>query len=476
MRPLFRSLTASTLALSLAACSALPTPLDRPGDVPTDFTAPQTDNPIAPLWPETTWWANFQSEELSPLEELAQKENLDIAIYRARVIQAEAADGVAFAGVLPTASFADSYTHTQGSTPVQQPKNNFRFGLTASYQQNIFGQQYYNLEAARQNLRAARYAQAVIGISVAATVADQYFIILSLRERIAISRANIEAAKRILAITQAKVSSGVSSNLDLAQQQGIVAQQESLLPGLIQQEREARYALAILLGRAPEGFDVKAQRLDIVSPAVKPGLPSEVLLRRPDVANAEAVLYAAHANVDAARAAFFPTISLSGGTAYATTIFENLFNPTSFVWTLSTSITQTIFGGGAIRANLDLQKGREAEMIATYRKTVFTAFSEVETALGRVQATGEQLERLDAQVKAYAEAFRISELQYREGTIDILALLNNQQQLFSAQNAFVQTKLARLEANLSLYQSLGGGWTQKADDESYQYQLDWWPL
>src|SRR6202012_5179320 len=134
---------------------------------------------------------------------------------------------------------------------------------------------------------------------------------------ITFTRQSIDAAQQILVVVQAKVTNGVSSNLDLAQEQATLAQQQSTLPGLIEQEREARYALAILLGRAPEGFDVKAQNLDgIVSPAVQPGLPSEVLLRRPDVAEAEAQPYAAHANVDAARAAFFPSLSLTGSGGY----------------------------------------------------------------------------------------------------------------------------------------------------------------
>ena len=134
-----------------------------------------------------------------------------------------------------------------------------------------------------------------------------------------------------MAVTQAKVTNGVLSNLDLSQQQAQVASQQATLPGLIEQEREARYALAILLGRAPEGFDVKGQNLNgIVSPTVRPGLPSEVLLRRPDVALAEANLYAAHANVDAARAAFFPQISLTGSAGYSAAGTAALINPSSF--------------------------------------------------------------------------------------------------------------------------------------------------
>ncbi|MBA2588885.1 MAG: TolC family protein, partial [Alphaproteobacteria bacterium] len=348
----------------------------------------------------------------------------------------------------------------------------------ASYQQGFFGTQYLDLKARREDLRAQRYAAAVVGITTASQVADQYFSILAFRERIAIANANIAAAKRILAITQAKVNSGVSSNLDLAEQQALLAQQESTLPGLIEGEKEARYALAILLGRAPEGYDIKAQNLDgIAPPVVQPGMPSELLLRNPSIAQAEANLYSAHANVDAARSLYFPSLGLTGQAGYGpVSQLSNLFNPAGFAFSIGANIIQSIFDGGAIHARNDFAKAQQQELIATYRKTVFQAFSDVESALGTVKSTADQLALVEIQVRADAEAYRISELQYREGTIDIVSLLNNQRLLFDAQQSLVQTKLSRLEASLSLYNALGGGWEQKASDEAYKNQLDWWPL
>jgi multidrug efflux system outer membrane protein len=494
---LFRGVSATVLALALAGCTANPTPLDRPGDVPQAFTAPM--NSAAPLWPQANWWTAFHAEELGPLEDTAQKENLDVAVAAARVLQAEANDGIALSALFPTLGASFGATRSGSNTPgfssgggsgiggsglgsgvttSGRASNRFNAGLTASYQQSFFGQEYMQLRAAREGLRANRYAAAVTNISVQSQTADAYFTILSLRERIAINRANVDAAKRILTITQAKVTSGVTSNLELAEQQAIVASQQSQLPGLIELEKEARYNLAILLGRAPENFDVKAQNLDgIVSPDVQAGLPSELILRNPSVAQAEAQLYAAHANVDAARASYFPFLNLTGSAGYGSVSqLANLFNPSTFIWSIGATVLQSIFDGGAVHAQNDLAKAQQQELVATYRKTVFTAFSDVESALGTVKATNERLGFIDIQTKASAEAFRISELQYREGTIDILSLLQNQQSLFTAQDALVQTKLARLEANLSLFNALGGGWEQKADDANYKNQLDWWPL
>jgi len=471
-----KALPSAVLAISLAACTANPTPMDRPGDVPPGFTAPMASS--APVWPQNDWWSKYGAEELAPLEDTAQKENLDIAIYAARVLQAEANDGIALSALFPTLNGSIGGTRSGGNSAIPRARNAFSAGLTSSYQQGFFGTQYLDLKAAREDLRAQRYAAAVVGISTASQVADEYFTILAFRERIAIANANIAAAKRILAITQAKVNSGVSSNLDLAEQQALLAQQESTLPGYIESEKEARYALAILLGRAPEGYDIKAQNLDgIAPPMVQPGMPSELLLRSPAIAQAEANLFAAHANVDAARTLYFPSLSLTGSAGYGpVSQLSNLFNPAGFAFSIGASILQSIFDGGRIHAENDQAQARQQELVATYRKTVFTAFSDVESALGTVKSTTDQLALVEIQTKADAEAYRISELQYREGTIDIVSLLNNQRNLFEAQQALVQTKLARLEASIALYNALGGGWEQKASDEAYKNQLDWWPL
>jgi outer membrane protein, multidrug efflux system len=467
------------LAASLAACTANPQALNRPGDVPAAFTAPV--DKAAPAWPEAGWWAKFGSDELAPLQDTAQKENLDIAQAAARVLQAEANNGIALSALFPTlgASFDASRSGSNTPTPTGgRARNSFSAGLTAQYQQGFFGTEYLQLRAAREDLRASRYAAAVIGITASTSVADAYFQILSFRERIAIANTNIAAAKRILAITQAKVNSGVSSNLDLAEQTAVLAQQESTLPGLIQAEKQARYSLAILLGRAPEGYDVKAVNLDgIAAPSIQPGLPSELLLRNPGIAQAEAQLYAAHANVDAARTLYFPSLNLSGSAGYGpVAALSSLFGPAGFVWSIGAGALQTIFDGGRIHAQNDQAKAFQQELIAAYRKTVFSAFMDVETSLDLIKSTTDTQALVELQTRSYAEAFRISELQYREGTIDIVSLLNNQQQLFAAQQSLVQIKLARLQASLALYNALGGGWEQKTDDANYKNQLDWWPL
>jgi NodT family efflux transporter outer membrane factor (OMF) lipoprotein len=476
---LFRTAAVSVLALAAAGCATPnPTALDKPADVPEAFTAPVVDK-TAPVWTAADWWASFKADELPALEETAQKENLDINMAQARILESEASDEAAFAPLLPNISANGGYNRigSNRSTPRNGGSNSFTAGLSGTYTVDLWGLNQDRLRQTRETLRGTRYAAALTGITVASTVANQYFTILALRERIAIARQNIAAAEDILAVTQAKVTAGVLSNLDLSQQQATVANQRSRLPQLIEQEREARYALAILLGRAPEGFDIKGQNLNgIVAPTIQPGLPSEVLLRRPDVAQAEASLYAAHANLDATRAAFFPQIGLTGQAGYSAATTGALINPAAFAWSFGASLLQSIFDGGAKAAANDLAAAQQVEQINNYRKVVFNAFSSVESALGSVQAINDQLIAHTEQLRASTEAFRIATLQYREGTIDITTLLNTEQGLFSIQDTVASDRLTRLQNAVTLYQQLGGGWSQVASDAAYTYQLDWWPL
>src|SRR6201992_157773 len=206
MKAIFRGLSVSVFALAAAGCTTPnPTPLDRPGDVPQAFTAPVADKQ-APIWPDANWWVNFKADELRALMETAQKENLDLAAAAARVLEAEAQDGVAFSNLLPTVNLQSSATRNSNhvSSPGSfVPANSFNAGLAASYSADFWGLYRDRLYQARENLRSARYAETVVGLTVQSSVAQQYFTVLATRERIVIARQNIDAAKRILTVVQA---------------------------------------------------------------------------------------------------------------------------------------------------------------------------------------------------------------------------------------------------------------------------------
>jgi NodT family efflux transporter outer membrane factor (OMF) lipoprotein len=464
MKRILLSSSAVALALVLTGCYSPVPQVLTPADVPSNFTAPVTAD--AQVWPQKDWWKGFGSDELDGLIDEARKNNLDLAVAVGQVLQAKGNAEIAGSALFPQISLGGSaerasVAKSQRITGEPSISNSFGLDVDASYEVDLWGEAVNHLTAADEQVKSSQFAKQVVALTITANVGTTYLDVLALRERVAIAKQNIDAASRILNITQAKVTNGVSSRLDLAQQEAQLDGQEAQIPPLEEAEREARYALAILLARMPEGFDVQGQNLDkITSPAVKPGLPSELLRRRPDVAEAEASLAAAHANVDAARAAFFPQIGLSGSGGVASAAIGSLLKSSNFAWTIGASLLQTIFDGGDLEGELRVSKAEQIQLIATYRKAVLSAFSDVETSLGQVASLSEQEKHLTDEVNAASEAFRISELQYREGVTDLLTVLTAQQTLFTAQDELVQIKLARIQADIGLYKALGGGWSE----------------
>lgn len=420
----------------------------------------------------TEWWTDFGSTELTRLIEEASSNNLDIAAAAARVLQADAQARISKAPLFPSLSAqgAGSRTRTASFGSGTGPNaagggsgattaNSFGLSLNASYQLDVWGRARDAASSANQQALSSRYAKQLVALTVTTNVADTYLATLELRQRLVIARQNVDVARRTLDTVRAKLSHGTATQLDIEQQQTLLANAEATVPALEEQEHESRYTLAILLGRVPEEFDVQGDSVDgIQPPLVAPGLPSDLLSRRPDVAEAEANLASAHADVDSARAAFLPQIGLTGsGGSTSSTLSHLLTNPASG-WGVGANVVQTIFDGGALNGQLALSRGRQQELIATYRQAVLNAFSDVETNLGQVSSLAEQEQYRSAQSRAAAEAFRLAELQYRRGVTDLLNVLTAQQAMFTARDQLVQFKLSRLQTDVGLYQALGGGW------------------
>jgi len=464
MKALPKITSAAALSLAAAGCATAPPAALKPGDVPSAFSQPAASG--AAVWPTADWWQGFGSDEMNTIIASAQKDNLDLSQAASRVLEAEANQEIAGSSLFPSVDLGANAKRTGSkATGKWSSANSFGASLDASYQLDFWGLARDNLRSATEALKSARFAQETVALTVTTDAADTYLDVLALRQRDAIALDNINAADRILKITEAKVDAGVSSRLDLAQQQAQVSGQKAQIPAIEEQEREARYTLAVLLAHTPEGFDVRADNLDaIVSPTVAPGLPSELLRRRPDVAQAEADLAAAHADVDAARAAFFPSIDLTASGGVASTALSALFHSTSLGYSIGASLLQTIFDGGKLEGESKFARARQEELVANYRQTVLNAFADVESALGQVSSLTEQEKYKTDEVNAAQEAFRISEIQYREGVADLLAVLQAQQVLFTAQDQLVQIKLARLQADIGLYRALGGGWSEDMAD------------
>jgi NodT family efflux transporter outer membrane factor (OMF) lipoprotein len=463
MKTQLLSVSIAALALGLSACATAPRGPEpsalAKGDVPSAFAAPALAT--ASVWPTAGWWSGFASPELDDLMAKAEAGNLVLAAAAARVQQAEAQGRISRAALYPSVNLQGSADRARATTPRVSEASAFGVSMAAAYQLDLWGKARSGVRAAEQLTLASGYAEKALALTVDGDVADAYLDVRALRQRAAIARQNLDAARRILALTQAKVKNGAVSLLDVAEQETQVRSLEAVVPELEEQEREARNALAILLGRPPEGFEVKAETLDGLSlPAIAPGLPSDLLRRRPDVAEAEANLTSARANVDAARAAFLPQIGLTGSAGFASSALTSLISGPAFGWTLGAALLQPIFDGGQLKGQLALSQARQEELTAAYRSAALSAFSDVETALGQTSSLADQERARAAQTAAAEQALHLAESQYRNGATDLLTLLAAQQTLYGAQDQLAQVRLARLQAAVGLYRALGGGWDQ----------------
>jgi NodT family efflux transporter outer membrane factor (OMF) lipoprotein len=331
--------------------------------------------------------------------------------------------------------------------------------LAASWEIDFWGKNRATLRAAEELAVGSRFAREVVHLTTTASVANAYFQVLGAQDRLRVARSNEASAVRILNLIQQRLQAGTASELDTAQQESVVAAQRAAIPPLEQALRQNIHALAVLLGRPPEFLTVRGGGMNpIAIPRVTPGLPSDVLTQRPDIRQAEAFLASANGNVESARAAFFPSISLTGAGGYQSSALRTLFRPESLFYNVAGNLTQPIFDGGLLLGELDYQRGRQEELLQLYRKTIIQAFADVENGLVAVQQ-GARLERLQREVVAASRrAFEISESRLREGTIDLVTLLDTQRVLFQAEDALLQARLAHLLAVVSLYQALGGSW------------------
>ena len=433
-------------------------------DIPPPAAWTTGSDAAAAEWPDRDWWHGFDSSDLDQLIGQAQHANDDLRAAVARVHQADAQRRIAGAPLLPALN-AEA-TATRARQPVlgegYVTGNAFNPLLSASYELDFFGRNRALYAAASASAKASRFDRTTVELSVMAGVAGTYFQVLELRDRLAIAQDNYANAAKVLRGLKLEETAGIATGLDVAQQETVVATVNATIPPLKQQLRQNLDALAILIGATPESVDVTHGDLDqIGQPLVRPGLPSELLARRPDVAEAEAQLIAANANIAAARAAFFPTISLTATGGFESSALAGLLTPANRVWSLGADVTQPIFQGGALLGQYQLAKGRYEELLADYHKAVISALANVEDALIALQQSSDLVERQQTAATTAQRAYEFAQAQMRAGTINVLTLLSTETALFSARDALAQAKYAHLQALVTLYQALGGGWQQQ---------------
>lgn len=451
--------------LPLAACMQTQVPTLAPADVPAAFTprSEQTDTSAAPAWPAVDWWTNFGDAELTTLIGQVQAGNLDLANNRRNLQSAQVALEEAGFNLLPRASvtLGTGASYRQSRVSGQDESNNegTPFSLTGSvsYADILSRPAVYTQALADYESRAAQTAD--IALTTLGTSASTYFQLLLIRDKLVAATQNVANAQAISAIADARVASGVAVPIEALQQRIALQREQAALRALEQSELAALSSLALLTGRHVQGFDVAGQTLqNVVVPAVQAGLPSELLLRRPDLVQAEAQLRSAVAGVDIARTDYFPSLSLTGSVnASSSSLTALVSSPDQFI-NAGATVLQTLLDTGQRDRALQTRQLALENALANFRRTALVAFNEVEVLLSAVQLQEEQVAVALQNLGAAEESFRIAEVRYAEGVTEFQTVLTTQNTLFSSRNAVLDTKLQQLNTLISLYQALGGGW------------------
>jgi outer membrane protein, multidrug efflux system len=468
---------AVAVALALAGCNL--GPHYRRPDVPapatwTPVVAPEANSLARPAddpsWPDALWWRGFQSPQLDLLIDQAQRANDDLKAAVARVRQSDAQVRITGAPLLPSLGAGFTPARSRQILPIGQgtalSTDTFTASLTAAYELDFWGRNAALRAAAAALASGSRFDRQTVQLSMIAAVATTYFTALALRDRITVATGNLANARETLRGLQLEQRVGTATALDVVQQQSLVDSEDAAVPALNAQLSHTLAALAILLGTTADQVQLGAGTLEqVVAPKVSAGLPSGLLVRRPDVASAEAQLIAANADVRAARAAFLPAIQLTASGGVQSNALAHLLMPGSRIFDLSAAVTQPIFEGGQIAGAYAQSKARYQELLADYHKAVISAFDNTQDSLTQVHETAEQMARQERATQTARRAYDFSQQQFHAGTVNVLTVLATETALLNAQDSQAQVRLAHLSAMVGLYQALGGGWDRQQEQQ-----------
>lgn len=456
----------SALALAspllLTACMSLaPADAAAPAPLPARYTTEAAQPGAAAA---TAWSDYFVAPQLQTLIRRALADNRDLRIATLRVEEARAAFAIQRADQLPTV--ATQAGGSRGLTPgdlniTGRPlySSQYQVGLGFNAWELDFWGRVRNLKAAAlETYLASAAAQRAATLSLIAQTANAYVSLCETNERITLAQRTVASREESYRIFKRRVEVGSISRFELTQVESLLTQAQNLQAQLEQSRAVQSHALTQLLGVAePVDAATLSCSDDAILPAVRPGLPAELLTARPDIIAAEHQLKAANANIGAARAAFFPRITLTGAFGSASAELGGLFEPGSRAWSFAPQLTLPIFDSGRNQANLDLAEARRDIAVANYEKTVQTAFREVLDALSGLEWLTQQLRYQDQNLAAQHERARLAKLRYDNGSTNYLDVLDAQRELLNAEQQRAQTRRALLASRINLYAALGGG-------------------
>lgn len=458
LRHLIRLSLAFWLLGSVLGC-AVSTPYQPPAQaLPTQWNSPvgaaPTETPITIVWDQ--WWPAFGSDELNRLAGAAVAGNHELAAAQTRVLQARALVAASRAALSPR---LDARAGTQRAWRSGGAAESLHeLGVVASFDPDLSGASGSAVDAAAGRVRQREFARESLGATLLVELCNQYFRALSASDRLTIARANIANAESLLKLLESRQQAGAVANLEVMRQQGLLASLRAGLAPLEQQRQAAVAAVAVLTGRAPQGFNLAAGSLKAMRlPVLAAELPVQLLERHPEVRQAEAELRVAHADVNTARAAWVPQLRLSAAAGLESATLASLFNGATVVSSIGANLLTPLFDGGRIRAQLGAATARQDEVTHLYRQAVLNALRDVEDSLGALRSLAEQSDQQLKVVEFAQSALKMADLRYRNGAADYATVLDAQRVLLAAQDAQAVSHLARYSQTLALVRALGAG-------------------
>jgi len=451
----------------LAGCTVGPNYKRPTVNVPTDYRGVMPAQPATvPSLGNEKWWDVYQDPVLTQLIHTALQQNYDVRIAATRVLQAQAQLGIVRANQFPSASVgADIFSQQNAKTSNQFPPyqvNAGQLNLSVIWNLDFWGKYRRQTEAARAQMLASEWGQRAVISSLVANVATAYFQLRALDSQLEISKRTLASRQQSLKLTEFLESHGSNSGLDVSQSQQLVYTASETIPDLERQIQQQENLLSILLGENP-GPITRGQALteQPVPESVPAGLPSELLERRSDVRQAEEIIVAANAQIGVAKAAFFPSIALTGTGGLESNQLSRFISAPSEAWLGALSVAQPLFEGGALRSQLKLSRAQYQETVLAYEQTVQSALEQVSNALIASQKDRQFREQQELLVHATERSDRLSLILYKQGGASYLQVLTNETNYFTAELNLVQAQLNERLALVQLYQSLGGGWQQQ---------------
>lgn len=440
--------------LLISSCSLTPDYKKPSIETPKSWSNAESQNSIEI---SKNWWQEFGDRDLNQFIEEVLENNYRLKASLARIKQSRAAYKSARAGLFPTLNSATSSSVTQnragGNTTGSESSS---ASFTAAYEVDLFRTKDAAVESALAGLEGSRFTDQSLRLTIMSDTAKAYFLLLSLKERLKISNQDVKLAKQLLEIAELEFSTGRSTAIDLSDQKNNLASAISSNTSLQEQYDQGANALLILLAKPPEKLQLSKRSLTTISaPSTNPGLPSELLLRRPDIALAETSLIDANADIGAARAAFFPTLNLTSAASISKAGLVTS-TPTSAL-SLASALAAPIFRAGSLEAGLESAKAKQEELVENYKQTILEALQETDDTITSLKSSNEQLSQSAKIHNEEIKSYKLNKQQYEVGSTRLKDLISAERTLLSSKSSYIQAKLTQLNDTVDLYKALGGG-------------------